>query len=243
MEGHGERVVVVDDDPGMIELASRVLTQVGYEVAAAPDARSGLEEVEARPTPVALVDLVMPGMGGIELGKAIRDRGRLTQVVIITGRARATAVLEAFGAGVSDYVHKPFDGFDELLGAVSRAVIRYNRWRALVMDAAALRRGRARPGLRLGDVYEPAELAARRVAFLRRALDRIEASPLGAELADLGHSLAGSGGTLGLPELVEPGRRLEEMALGGASPEAARTLTAGARLLLLSRLAELEPRA
>jgi len=111
-DGNAERlrILAVDDDPISLKLLVRNLENAGHLVASARNGREALAvAVEADPQ-IVVTDWVMPEMDGIELTKTLRRfrYGRNLYVLILTGRAEEERIVEAFEAGVDDYVTKPF---------------------------------------------------------------------------------------------------------------------------------------
>lgn len=103
------RVLVVDDELAMRESIAAWLVQDGYEVVKAADALEALALLEQQEFDLALVDIKMPGMDGVELLGRIKDECPETLVVIITAYGSIESSVEAMKAGASDYLLKPFD--------------------------------------------------------------------------------------------------------------------------------------
>jgi len=109
------RLLVVDDDSEVLAIVDRFAKQLGFEVilrAGGNEALTALTEV--RPN-VALVDLQMPGLSGIDVLRAIRAADSECQVILMTGHATIDTAMESVKAGALDYLTKPFD-FDRLRG-------------------------------------------------------------------------------------------------------------------------------
>ncbi len=108
-EGLGDaiRVLLVDDEEEFLEVHARLLRRRGFEVETAPDARAGLAVVEARGCDVAVVDLRMPGMDGIELLKEIKRVRPGVEVVVLTGQPSVSTALKAVREGAFDFASKP----------------------------------------------------------------------------------------------------------------------------------------
>ncbi len=116
-----KRILVVDDEPQILRVLRRGLEGQGYEVATAPDAESGLDIFKSSSLNLIITDLRMPGIGGVELCRRVRQSSTLPVVVLSVKGDEATKV-EALDAGADDYVTKPF-GIDELLARI-RALLR-----------------------------------------------------------------------------------------------------------------------
>src|SRR5438309_3507615 len=92
MRANGPSILVVDDDGDTCQNLSDILTDLGYRVDTAHDGPSALELVRRRPYDIALLDLKMPGMDGLELYREIKRLGVGTVAMLVTAHAsRATA--------------------------------------------------------------------------------------------------------------------------------------------------------
>jgi DNA-binding NtrC family response regulator len=114
------RVLVIDDDPSMLELAEFRLRAAQYECATALTSAEGLALVEKQPFDVVLTDLLLPDMSGIDLVKRLKTLSPSVEIIIITGYGSVSAAVEATKAGAFYFVEKPVD-FDELLILVEKA--------------------------------------------------------------------------------------------------------------------------
>jgi len=128
------RVLVVDDEPGMREGCRRVLEAEGHQVACAPDGEAALACAAQAPFDLALIDLKMPGMGGLEVLAALRERAPDLTCVIVTAYATLETAVAATKSGAYDYVAKPFTP-DELMLVVHKALDH----RELTLEARRLR--------------------------------------------------------------------------------------------------------
>lgn len=114
-------IVVVEDDPGVRTLISRILRECGYEVTGAGDGEE-LERVMAeRTVDMVLLDIMLPGTDGLSLCKAIRARSKVP-IVMVSARGQESDRVTGLDLGADDYIAKPF-GRPELLARV-RAVLR-----------------------------------------------------------------------------------------------------------------------
>jgi len=116
------KVLVVDDDPRVRGTLSDVLKLKGHTPLTAATGKEALEWVEAESPAVALIDLKLEDMSGLELMKEMRRRSLLdTACIIITGYASQESAIEAMNLGAYSYVRKPYD-VDQLLLTVRRAI-------------------------------------------------------------------------------------------------------------------------
>jgi two-component system NtrC family response regulator len=116
-----KRILVVDDDESLRWVTQAQLQQSGYDVAAAADAASALEQIRNSPPDLAITDLKMPGMSGLELLKAIRAEYPEIIVIMVTAFGTVENAVEAMKAGAYDYITKPVN-VDELRLIVSRGL-------------------------------------------------------------------------------------------------------------------------
>jgi len=103
------RILAVDDQQYFRSFLEEILTQEGYEAITASSGEEALALLEKEPFHVVLADLVMPGMGGSELVRRIRQRDHDQEVIVVTGVGDVRAALEAMKHGVTDYQLKPVD--------------------------------------------------------------------------------------------------------------------------------------
>ena len=113
-------VLVVDDELIVRESLGGWFREDGYEVSTAASGAEALRAVAERPFDVALLDIKMPGMDGLELQRRLRDAAPETAVIVMTAFASVDTAVAALKAGAYDYIVKPFDP-DELSQLVRRA--------------------------------------------------------------------------------------------------------------------------
>jgi two-component system OmpR family response regulator len=136
--GNGKRILVVDDEPSIVDAVSTALRYEGYEVTEASTGRDALEAVAVADPDLVVLDWMLPDIEGIEVGRRLRARGFRTAVLFLTAKDAVEDKVEALRAGGDDYVTKPFS----LAEIVARA------------QAILRRTGAALPGevLRFGDL-------------------------------------------------------------------------------------------
>jgi len=116
-----ERLLIVDDEQSMREWLSIALSQDGFEVESAGSGEEGLKVLERTPVDLALVDLRMPGMDGLEALRRIKQLDEGISVVIMTAYATAETAVQALKEGAYDYIIKPFK-VDELRHLLQKAL-------------------------------------------------------------------------------------------------------------------------
>lgn len=114
-------VHIVDDDPDVLKALSRLLAGDGFEVALSASTREFLDRYDPATTGCIVLDLSMPGMGGLELQAILAERGAFHPVIFLTGRGDIASSVRAMKAGAIDFLTKPVDG-DALLEAVKRGM-------------------------------------------------------------------------------------------------------------------------
>ncbi len=120
MEAAHTKVIVVDDEKSIRDGCLIILKDAGYVVDTAEDGQAGLEKIEAGEYDIAIIDLKMPKLSGIEVIEAIRRKGVEIVPIVITGYASISSAVEAMKVGAYDYLSKPFTP-DELLYIMQRA--------------------------------------------------------------------------------------------------------------------------
>ena len=119
-------LLIVDDDSAVREVVRQVLTLEGYAVVEAATGRAGLHAWEQHDPQLVILDIVMPGLSGLQVLEQIRQRGD-TPVVMLTRKTSEDDKVQAFELGADDYLSKPFSN-RELLVRV-KAVLRRTRGR------------------------------------------------------------------------------------------------------------------
>jgi two-component system response regulator HydG len=100
-------VLVVEDDRSNLESLERLFSRENYRVITASDAKSALDLMRKQRTHVVVTDLMMPGLSGMDLLKAIKTISPETEVVMMTAYGTVETAVEAMRAGAYDFVEKP----------------------------------------------------------------------------------------------------------------------------------------
>src|SRR4051812_33719960 len=122
------RVLVVDDEPSVREVLARILRVEGFDVELAADGREAVQTQAAAPADAVLLDVLMPGLDGLEVCRRMRDTGDRTPVLMLTAREGVGDRVAGLEAGADDYLPKPF-ALEELLARL-RALLRRSGWDA-----------------------------------------------------------------------------------------------------------------
>jgi CheY-like chemotaxis protein len=112
---------VVDDSEEVREVLRELLSRHGYTVVTSPDGESGLVELESRTFDLAMVDLGLPGISGLEVAHRLKQRWATTQVALMTGYGDRLGSEDAHAKGVDFVLSKPFS-LDQLRSVVEHAL-------------------------------------------------------------------------------------------------------------------------
>lgn len=107
------RVLIVDDELAVRLTVRELLRRAGHNATAVASGEEALELVQSQPVDLALIDLVMPGMGGVELMRRLQEISPDTVLIVLTARGSMETAIEALRLGANDYLTKPCD--DQLL--------------------------------------------------------------------------------------------------------------------------------
>jgi two-component system, OmpR family, response regulator MprA len=120
------RLLVVDDDPSVREALALVLDLNGFEVTTAIDGREAIRTLAIESPDAVILDVLMPGLDGLEVCRRIRAVGDRTPVLMLTARAEVSERVAGLEAGADDYLAKPF-AREELIARL-RALLRRTGW-------------------------------------------------------------------------------------------------------------------
>ena len=122
------RVLLVEDDEHLAEGMAFNLRNTGYDVETVGSGEEALETIERGPFDLVLLDLMLPGIDGLEVVRRLRRAGSTKPILIITAKNRADDTIAGLDAGADDYITKPFD-LEELLARI-RGALRRQVWAA-----------------------------------------------------------------------------------------------------------------
>jgi DNA-binding NtrC family response regulator len=115
-----ERILLIDDDPGLSEVIGMLLEREGYAVTHAATVKASLQRIDASDFDLVVTDLKLPDGTGLDVIAAIRGSRPRLPIIMITSYSSIESAIAALRGGAVDYVIKPFDN-DDFLRAVSRA--------------------------------------------------------------------------------------------------------------------------
>ncbi len=128
------RLLVVEDDETVREALCRQLKDAGFGIEQAADGKEGLYFALEYPVDLAIVDLGLPEMSGLELIRAVREKGKTYPILILTARDRWEDKVDGLDAGADDYVVKPFH-YEEVSARVNALLRRSGGWASSVLSA------------------------------------------------------------------------------------------------------------
>src|SRR5437879_4037391 len=120
-EDMNAKILVVDDEPGIRDLLRQELTAQGHAVDTAADGREALQTLQTKNYQVALCDINMPKLAGLETLEEIRKLYPDVEVIMMTGYATIESAVEAMKKGAYDFVQKPFN-LSEVLALVEKSI-------------------------------------------------------------------------------------------------------------------------
>lgn len=126
-------LLVVEDDPTMAEMLAYNLRRNGFEVETVPDGESGLLRASSPEVALMVLDLMLPGIDGMDITREVRRRRPDLAILMLTARGEEKVRLQGFGAGVDDFLAKPFS-MGELVARV-KALMRRSRTAAFRSEA------------------------------------------------------------------------------------------------------------
>jgi PAS domain S-box-containing protein len=137
--GELTRLLLVDDDLNMLTSLCDILDYKGYQTQHAINGVLALKSLEEQPVDVALVDLRLADMSGLDLVRKIKERSPSTECILLTGYATQSSAIEAVSSGVFGYFLKPFE-IDQVALAIEQAAQKSKSSRALAANERRLRR-------------------------------------------------------------------------------------------------------
>jgi len=126
-------LLLVDDEKEFIEIMAQRLHKRGFQVATATEGAAALQRLEEGVVDIVILDVAMPGMGGIETLDAIKKRHPLVEVVMLTGQATVGTAVAAIRQGAFNYLKKPCE-IDDLIAQVEAAMGRRLERQAKVLE-------------------------------------------------------------------------------------------------------------
>ncbi len=128
------RLLVIEDDATLRETLCSQLADAGFGVEQAADGREGLYFALEYPIDLAIIDLGLPEISGLDVIRQLREKGKSYPILILTARDRWQDKVDGLSAGADDYVVKPFH-FEEVTARVNALLRRSGGWASAVLNA------------------------------------------------------------------------------------------------------------
>lgn len=138
------KILIIEDDQGILKFLKRGLSYEGYQILVAEDGESGLETAEEEDPDLVILDIMLPGMDGLEVCRQLRNEGD-TPIMMLTAKDQTSDRVTGLDMGADDYLVKPFE-FRELLARI-RALLRRTKPdqdKKLIFEDLTLDRGTRR---------------------------------------------------------------------------------------------------
>jgi DNA-binding response OmpR family regulator len=129
------KLLLIEDEPSVVSFIRRYLTEAGYDVSVALDGQSGLQMATEYTFQMIILDVMLPGMNGIAVCKALRKQHITTPILMLTALGSTENVVAGLDSGADDYLVKPFKQA-ELLARIRSLLRRNNDTNAIVTPAA-----------------------------------------------------------------------------------------------------------
>ena len=142
------RLLLIEDDDTLRESLASQLVAAGFGVEKAADGREGLYFAQEYPIDLAIVDLGLPEIPGLDVIRQVRSEGKTYPILILTARDRWQDKVDGLEAGADDYVVKPFH-FEEISARVNALLRRSGGWASSVLTAGPVRLDTARQDLKV----------------------------------------------------------------------------------------------
>jgi two-component system alkaline phosphatase synthesis response regulator PhoP len=120
------RILIVEDEPGIVVIVSDLLHAAGHIVETARDGAAGLRRASEEPFDLLILDVMLPGSSGLEICHAVREQGFDGAILMLTSLGQVSDRVRGLRTGADDYLVKPFDS-DELLARVSALLRRVHK--------------------------------------------------------------------------------------------------------------------
>tara|TARA_R110002049_G_scaffold23726_39_gene84259 strand:+ start:865 stop:1551 length:687 start_codon:yes stop_codon:yes gene_type:complete len=131
------RLLLIEDDATLRESLAGRLKEEGFAVEQAADGREGLYFASEYPVDLAIIDLGLPEVSGLEIIRKAREEGKTFPILVLTARDRWQDKVDGLSAGADDYVVKPFH-YEEVIARVNALLRRAGGWASSILDAGPI---------------------------------------------------------------------------------------------------------
>ena len=104
-----KRILVVDDDPGIRDYLEALFTRQGLSASSVATGEEVIEALESQETDLVILDLILPGINGLEVFKLVKERWPDLPILMLSGQGQARTIVEAMRLGAADFLRKPFE--------------------------------------------------------------------------------------------------------------------------------------
>ncbi|MGM0426656.1 MAG: sigma-54-dependent transcriptional regulator [Thermodesulfobacteriota bacterium] len=140
------KMMLVDDEERFLSTTEKLLSRKGYDVLTATSGAEALEKLRTHDVHVVILDVMMPGMDGIETLKAVKKAHPLVEVIMLTGHATVDSAVEGLEAGATDYLMKPAD-VEDLLQKAEEAFAKREVLEGKIRVARSRAMGKGQPSI------------------------------------------------------------------------------------------------
>lgn len=144
------RLLVIEDDATLLQSLTAKLGESGFAVEQAADGKEGLYYALEYPVDLAIIDLGLPEISGLDIIREVRKQGKSYPILILTARDRWEDKVDGLEAGADDYVVKPFH-FEEISARVNALLRRSGGWASSVLTAGPVTLDMSRQELKVND--------------------------------------------------------------------------------------------
>ncbi len=144
------RLLVIEDDATLRETLTNKLGDAGFAIEQAADGKEGLYFALEYPIDLAIIDIGLPEMSGLDIIREVRKQGKSYPILILTARDRWEDKVDGLDAGADDYVVKPFQ-FEEVIARVNALVRRSGGWASSIMTAGPISLDLSRQEVKVND--------------------------------------------------------------------------------------------
>jgi two-component system alkaline phosphatase synthesis response regulator PhoP len=166
-----QRILLIEDELGLVMTLTDRLTSEGYAVEAAPDGETGLARATNEPFDLIILDIMLPSRGGFDVCRDLRQRGVTTPIIMLTARGQITDKVVGLKIGADDYVTKPFEMM-ELLARVEAQLRRTSV--GITLSTEVYEFGDVRVDFRRAEAYrgqDVIDLSAKEFKLLRYLIE------------------------------------------------------------------------
>jgi two-component system, OmpR family, alkaline phosphatase synthesis response regulator PhoP len=165
------RILLIEDEPGLVLTLTDLLAGEGYDVDSATDGDTGLSRAMRERFDMVILDVMLPGMNGLEVCRNLRQQGKDLPILMLTAKGQLTDRVVGLKLGADDYVIKPFEP-PELLARVEALLRRVNK--EGLTPILRFQFGNVEVDFQAGEVRkngEPVSMAAKELELLRYLID------------------------------------------------------------------------